>query len=86
MLISRVIFWNQILAVARRIDKQDDYTKYMLSIIAIVMRLFSKVSTYPELGQIRNWPKKLYMLEEALKISDYLFEPILLKAYYPLSV
>ena len=30
----------------------------MLSIIAIVMWLFSKVSTYPELGQIRNWKKK----------------------------
>ena len=54
MLINRV---NQILAVARRINKQDDYIKYMLSVIAIVMWLFSKMSTYPELGQIRNWPK-----------------------------
>ena len=45
------------MAVARRINKQDDYTKYMLSIIAIVMWLFSKVSTYPELGQIQNWQK-----------------------------
>ena len=26
-----------------------------------------------------------YMLEVALKISDYFYEPILLKAYYPLS-
>ena len=43
------------LAVARRINKQDDATKYMLSAIAIVMWLFSKVSTYPELGHIQNW-------------------------------
>ena len=25
------------------------------------MWLFSKLSTYPELGQIQNWPKKLYL-------------------------
>ena len=49
--------WNQLLAVARRINKQDDYTRYMLSAIAIVMWLFSKVSTYPELGHIQNWQK-----------------------------
>ena len=29
----------------------------MLSIIAIVMWIVSQVSTYPELGQIQNWPK-----------------------------
>ena len=46
-----------VLALARRINKQDDYTKYMLSAIAIVMWLFSKVSTYPELGHIQNWQK-----------------------------
>ena len=57
MLISRIIIGNQLLAVARRINKQDDYTKYMLSAIAIVMWLFSKVSTNPELGQIQNWQK-----------------------------
>ena len=57
MLISRVIFWNQLLAVAKWINKQDDYTKFMLSIIAIVTRLFIKLSTYLELGQIWNWPK-----------------------------
>ena len=28
----------------------------MLSILAIVTRLFSKVSTYPELGKIQNCP------------------------------
>ena len=28
---------KQLLAVARKINKQDDYTKYMLSAIAIVM-------------------------------------------------
>ena len=54
MLIRWVIYWNQLLAVARRINKQDDYTKNMLSIIAVVTWLISKVSTYPELGQIRN--------------------------------
>ena len=47
--------------VARRINKQDDYTKYMISAIAIVMWLFSKVSTYPELGHIQNWQKNLYL-------------------------
>ena len=46
---------GNILSVVRRINKQDDYTKYMFSIIAIVMWLFSKVSTYMELGQIQNW-------------------------------
>ena len=55
MLISRVIFWNQLLAVARRITKQDYYTKFMLSPIAIATWLFSKASIYLELGQIRNW-------------------------------
>ena len=29
----------------------------MLSIIPIVTGLFSKVFTYPEVGQIRNWEK-----------------------------
>ena len=58
MLISRVIFGDQHLAVASRINKQRNHTKYMFSIIAIVMRLFSKVSTYPEIGQIQNWFKK----------------------------
>ena len=35
---------------------------YMLSVIALVKWLFSKVSTYPEphVGQIQNWQKKLY--------------------------
>ena len=68
-LISRVICWNELLAVARRINRQDDYTKYMLSIIAIVMWLFSKVPTYPELGQIQNWQKncrRLKWLEQML--------------------
>ena len=55
MLISLVIFWNQLLAVARRINKQNDYTNYMFSIISIAIWLFSKVSTSPELGQIQNW-------------------------------
>ena len=36
----------------------------MLSVIVIVTWLFSKVSTYPELGQIQNWPKKLHKLPE----------------------
>ena len=54
-LISRIIIWNQLLAVARRTNKHDDYTKYMLSAIAIVMWLFSKVAIYPELGHIQNW-------------------------------
>ena len=44
-----VKFWNQLLAVAREINKQDDYTKFMFSITVIVTWLFSKVSTYPEL-------------------------------------
>ena len=50
MLISRVIYWNQLLAVARRINKYDDYTKFRLSIIAIVTGLLSEMSTYPKLG------------------------------------
>ena len=49
LLISRVLFWNRLLAIARRIIKQDDHTKFTW--------LFSKVSSYPELGQIRNWPE-----------------------------
>ena len=59
MLICRIIIWNQLLTVARRINKQDDYTKYMLSAIVIVMWLFSKLSTYPELSHIQNWQKKI---------------------------
>ena len=41
----------------------------MLSVIAIVMWLFCKVSTYPELGQIRNWPKNC---SEDIEINPYL--------------
>ena len=37
------------------ITKQDNYTKFMLSVTAMVTWLFSKLSTYSELGQIRNW-------------------------------
>ena len=41
MLNSLVIFWNQLLAVASRINRQDDHIKYMFSIIAVVMCLCS---------------------------------------------
>ena len=61
MLISRVLFWNQILPVARRINKQDDYTNYMISVIAIVMWLFSSV----HLSGTRSNPeleKELYLV------------------------
>ena len=52
---------GHVLAVARSINKQDDYTKFMLSIIAIVTWLLSKVSTYSKLGQIRNWEKTVHV-------------------------
>ena len=48
MLISRVLFWNHLLVAARKINKQNDHTKFTLSIIVIVTWLFSKVSSYPE--------------------------------------
>ena len=70
MLISRIIIWNQLLAVAGRINKQDDYTKYMLSAIAIGMWLLSKVSTYPELGHIQTGKKSVLELNLLIKCRD----------------
>ena len=35
MLITRVIYCNQLLAVARKINKQDDHTKFILSIYTL---------------------------------------------------
>ena len=71
--ISLVVFRNQHLAVASRINNQDDHTKYMFSIIAIVMWLCSKMSTYPELGQILNLQNKLYMYIQFMFMSKTAF-------------
>ena len=75
MLISRLIVWNQLLVVARGINKQNDCTKLMFSITVIVTWLFNNVSTYPELGQIRNWRNyfnsNLTYISKTSKISKF---------------